>query len=323
MIPVFNSIVLDVIVVVLLLTIVAIGAFKGVLHTSINFGLFVGSLLLGFTSVTDFIKIQIVKLIDKWIVLGAGVGNEVKLGIYFLYNAIASLVLTIIFYIILRLIKYLILMSIKGKKSTRRIYKVTAVSRLGGAAFSLLFSGLLFVFCLSLFNTSFIGGKKVIENSYVTKYIVVVDDPVLDLLKKPDIEDIVIFQLVKGDLFAKVTTDDISHIQKLAKIVGEKKEDVSNVEDVELAVDSLYHLLSFVSQHALNEDGSVVEVYGKAVELTKNVSTDIVNQINAVWDAEEKLEAKNTLAVSNLLKEVVSLEIAGKFEQIFVLASEN
>lgn len=322
MIPQFNAIVLDVIVIVMLLSIVALGAFKGIKHISIDFTLLAGSIALSFSSLTKPLKSYIIELLAPNIKLGAGISNEVKLGVNFLYLAMASLVLTVLVYILLRLIKYLVFMLLKKNMIKRnQLPKYPdVVSRILGGVFSLIFNGALFIVLLSGFANPFVGGDKTVNSSFVTKYVIQVEDVVIkDLIKDPLAETKLVLKVVKGDLFAEISDKDAQNFIGLSTLVSEGKLVPDSLENVQDVLDGMYNLLSLVSSHALDEEGIEVDGFEKAVELTRNLVTDSINAMNSLNTSGEKITAKNTLAISNLLKKVVKNEIVDIFESVFVI----
>jgi hypothetical protein len=115
MLPIFNGLILDVAVIAILLTLIAIGSFKGILHTAINYVLLVLSVLLSFLPILNFVKMPLMQLIASILDLGV-VSPEYKLGVYMLYPLFASLILILILYVVLRLIKYLFVMMIEKKR---------------------------------------------------------------------------------------------------------------------------------------------------------------------------------------------------------------
>lgn len=322
MLPQFNALVLDVIVIVLLLSLIALGVFKGIKHIAINFVLLIGSIALSFTSVTNVLKVQIVQLLSSNIKLGIGVGDEVKLGIYVAYTFIAALILTILFYVILRLLKYLIVVLIKRNMlKNNKLPKITTkLSRIFGGIFSLVFNGALFIVMLCLFTTPLIGGNKTSDSSYVTKHIVKLDDLLLDAISEDELlQEKIMVKLVKGDLIENVDDETAKSFKGLSELVNSNKLTPENLDNPQEIVNSLHDVLYIVVNHGLDENKVEIDGFEKVVELTRNMANASVNAINGLHTSEEKLVANNTLATYNLLVELGLQESADIFERVFQL----
>ena len=324
MIPQFNSIVLDVVVVVLMLTIIAIGAFKGIKHIAINFGLLLVSFALSLSSLTNVVKKPIVDLLSSNIVFGAGVGDETKLATALLYNLLAALILAILLYVVLRLIKFIIVMIMKRQKAKRNelMSSPGKVSRITGALFSLVFNGVLFVLLLSIFAMPLVGGNKTLESGYVAKHVEKLDDLVIESLTDEGdlIKEKVIIKLLHGDVLFKVGLEDASAMKMILELVENGKLVPEDLNEPQKQIDYLHSVLTFLKSHALDENGLEVDGFEKMVEISRNIISKSINQMNTLHGSAAPIEAKNTLAVANLLKDVGLKETVAIFESIFVIA---
>lgn len=322
MIPQFNSIILDVVVVVLLLSVIALGAFKGIKHIAINFALFIGSLALSLTSLTNVIKSTITSLLASKINFGAGVADEVKVGMALLYNLIAALLLAILFYVILRLLKAIICFVIKRKKLKLNQLPSTPnkISRITGALFSLVFNGAFVIVLLSIFALPLVGGNKTMDSGYVAKHVEKADDAILDAIMDENLlEEKLLVKLVRGDVLVKVSDEDARAIVKISELVGGGKLIPEKIEEPQVNLDYLHAVLLFINNQALDENGVEVDGFEKAVELTRDAVAKAINQMNSLHGEQEPIEAKNTLAISNLVKKLGLKESAETFETIFVM----
>lgn len=325
MIPLFNAIILDVAVVAIVLLIIFFGALKGIKHTLINFVLLAGSIALSFTSFLNVVKAPIMNLLSDKIVLGAGVANEIKLGMHMTYNFLASFVLTLLFYLIFRLVKVLICMMIKRRnlKANKLPVRVNKVSRFLGGVFGLIFNGALVVIFLSIFATPLVGGDKTLENSYVSKYVEDLDDMIVKLIvdeKEADVfETKILVNLLKGNLYSKVSVESVEDLQDISKLVESGKFIPTNLENVNEVLDHMYHILNFVNTHALDEKGLEVDGFEKAVALTRDMVSNSINEFNSLKGEGPLIEAEKTLAIQNQLKKLGLTEAATTFENVFVI----
>lgn len=323
MIPQFNSIILDVVVVVLLLTIIAIGAFKGIKHIAINFGLFLVSLALSLTPLTNIIKNTIINLFFHKIELGAGVGDEIKIGVSMSYRLIAALILTLLLYVILRLIKLIIVMMYKRRKlkSNQLISPPRRVSRVTGAIFSFFFNGIMFIFLLSLFALPMVGGNKTLNSSYIAKHIERSDDFIIELVTDDTdlVKEKILVKVLNADILLKVNQQDAEAMKNIYELVESGKFMPEDLSEPQKQVDYLYSVLMYVEKFALDENGLEIDGFEKFVERTRDAVEKSVNQINTLHGKQSPIDAKNTLAVANLIKKIGLEKTAIIFESIFVM----
>ena len=318
-----NPIVVDVVVSVLFLSLFAIGIFKGFKHAVLNFILLLGSIALSFSSLLNIVKDYLVDfLIDK-ISLGAGVADEIKLGLLFSYKFITSVALAIIIYVILRLFKYLIhlILKRKARKRNKLIKRPRPVSRIIGGTFSLIFNGAILVVLLSIFASPLVGGNETLKNGVVAKDIEKFDDELLGVfVDDPNlIENQMMVRFVKGDLFIKVENSQVSDYVAITSLLSEGKVIPENLNDPQLIVDTIRHLLSFTADNTLNDKDEVIYL-NEAVNLTKDLVTKAINEVKALHgDSEDLLVADGTLAVSNLLNRFKLDKVNETFKSIFEL----
>ena len=322
MIPQFNSIILDVAVIVILLAVIALGAFKGIKHVSINFVLFMGSLALALTSLTNIVKEPILAILSEKIKLGAGVGDEAKLGAYFLYPLMASLILAVLVYVVLRLLKCLIVMIARRKmvKANKLPPSPGKKSRIFGALFSLVFNGALVVILLSILNTPLVGLDKTMETSKVATHVASLDDLVIELVSDDELlDEKVLIKLVRGDVLVAVSDQDAQAIADISELIAKGGLIPEKLDEPQKAVDALHSVLLFVTNHALDDEGVERDGFEKAVELTRDLVAKSVNKMNTLNAGQAAIEAEDTLAVSNLIRKLGLAEAAATFEAVFVI----
>ena len=327
MVPLFDAIILDVAVIALLLIIIVIGAVKGFMHTIVNFVLLAGAVALGFSPFIGFIKNPVTDLLSSKIILGVGVGDEVKLAIYLLYPFMASLIISLGIYLVLRIIKLLICVLVKHRllKDNRLPKRVSKVSRAFGGVFGLLLYGVVIILTLSIFNKPLIGGNKIVEKSYVVKYIESADDIVAELLiDEKDFETFegtVIVKLVLGDLYHKVSQENIEDLNAMGEMVAQGALAIEDLKDVKVKVNYLHHFLRLVTENCLTDKGEEVDGFEKLVESSRNVVTKVVNEINALHgENSDPIDVGgNTMAVSKLLSKLGLNELVPTFEKIFII----
>lgn len=322
MIPQFNSIVLDVIVVLLLAVIAVFGALKGIKHVSLNFLLLAGSIALAFSPLTDIIKLFVIDLLSKYIQLGAGVSDAARFGVYFSYKFFSALVLTLVLYLLLRLFKYLIVVLVRKRaiKNNKLPSPTSVVSRVFGGIVNFLFGGVIFIVGLSILNTPVIGLNKTMENGYVAKHIANVDDLILDnYVEDKLIEEKVIIKILFGDLFMEVDNDSAKALKGISGFMNDATLVPSSLENIQQNLDAIHDLLLLVDTYAIDEAGSPKDGLEQVVYLTKDLMNKVINQMNELHKSEEPIEATGTLAISNLLTKLGLKESVEIFENIFVI----
>lgn len=322
MIPQFNSIILDVAVIVILLAVIALGAFKGIKHVSINFVLFAGSLALAFTSLTNVVKAPILALLSDKIKLGAGVGDEAKLGAYFLYPLMAALILAILVYVVLRLLKCLIVMIAKRKmiKANKLPPTPGKKSRIFGALFSLVFNGALVVVLLSILNTPLVGLDKTMESSKVATHVANLDDMIIEAVCDEELlDEKVLIKLLRADVLVAVSEEDAKAMEDIAELIAKGGIVPEKLDEPQQILDDMHAVLLFITNHALDENGVERDGFEKAVELSRDLVAKAVNKMNALNAGQPAIEAENTLAVANLIRKLGLEEAVITFEAVFVI----
>lgn len=321
MLPLLNGIVLDVIVIAALLSVIFLGAFKGIKHISINFVLFMVSLAVSLMSFTNVLKVALVEFISPYIKLNVSVALEHKLALYMLYMFFASIVLTILLYVILRLIKLLICFLVKKRmQKNNELYNSvpTPASRIAGGLFSLVFNGLLIIFALSIFSTPLVGGDKTSEVSYVSKHIEKVTDTILELVSDDQLlKDKIIVKLVKSDVLLKVSDEDAKDFQLMALAISKKEVIPANLDKPQESVNKLGSLVSFVSKYMLDEKGVELDGYELVVETTRDLANKSVTTFNSLRDSGPLINAEGTLAIANNLESLGLDSTVIIFEEAF------
>ena len=313
-----NSIYFDVAVIVILLAIIAIGALKGVMHTSINLLMLVGSIALAFSPLLDVVKTPLINLLVEKVSLGAGSAQEAKLGLLLAYRMLVSVGLAVAMYIVLRLIKGIVIHVIKrrAKKSNRLLKSPHTLSRVSGALVSLLFNGVVVVALLSIFASPMIGGNKTLEKSAVAKHVEKTDDLVVGLFVDDVelLENKVLVKLVKGNLFAKVSNETGKDMIAVANLVNEGKLIPTDLNNPQEKVDSLEHVLALVKAIEPEE-------FKDATEIMKDLVAKAVNAMKTIHDESGSglIEVKGGMAVHKLLVEFDLQTSADAFAEIFTM----
>ncbi len=321
MLPLLNGLVLDVIVIVLLLTVVAIGAFKGIKHVFINFVLLLASLALAFMPFTKVLKLAIIDLISPLVKLNASVAAEHKLAIYMSYTFLASLLLTLLLYVILRLIKvFLCYLTKRRKEKANELVLLTpgAASRVSGAIFSLIFNGAFILIGLSIFAHPFVGGNKTTEISYVTKHIETLPHTVVDLVSKDNLlEEKLLIKLLKGDVLAKVSDEDAKDFNSIANSVSKKDIIPTDLTTPQEDVDKLGHLVSFVVNNMLDNKKQEIDGYESVVELTRDLANKSITTFNGLRDGGPCINTEGTMAIAKNLESLGLVNTVETFKEAF------
>ena len=327
MIPLFNAIILDVAVVAILLIVIVIGAVKGILHTFINFVLLAGAFALGFAPFMGIVKTPIIDLLSSKIELGVGVANELKLGIYLLYPFIASLAVSLLIYVLLRLIKLLVFVLIKRNliKDNKLPSRVGKASRVTGAFAGLILYGVVIIAALTVFATPLVGGEKTLKEGYVAKYIEQGDDYLVKLIADEKdyvkIENQVIVKLIMGDFYYKVSAESAEDIVVLGEAIEKKAFAVENLDNIKNKIKYMHHFLRFVTDNALDEEGLEVDGFAQVVEMTRSMVSESVNKMNELHKGQSvPIDAGDiTLSVSQLITKLGLPEISKTFSDVFVI----
>ena len=319
MIPQFNSIILDVVVIVLLLLALVIGSVKGLKHVLINFILLAGSFALTFSPLLLSLKTKVIDLLADKIKLGVGVDEAARLAIMMAYMFMVTLAFTLIIFILLRLVKSIIMLILKKKLGVKPKSKVV---RITGAFSSLVLNGALVVMVVSLLAHPSLASTTV-ETSYVTKHVAQVDNALLGLLVDDydKFEDKLVVKYLMGDFVAKVEDNEVKHFNSLVALMNKEVLETENMEGLQNSVNFLYHGLSFVEGQLMQEvDGKMVAKDGFApfVNELEGMVVKVISRANTLrGESSAKIDnIDNTLAVNNLL---IKLGIETNFEDIFIM----
>ena len=321
MIPQFNSIIVDVVLVVLFLSVLLYGALKGLKHTLINFILFAGSIVLAFTSVVSPLKMYVIDFISAMVNFSAATAAEVKLGVSMCYTFIASVVLALAFYIVLRFLKFIVCVIVKKYrvKKGKEIKYPRKGSRFFGAIFSLALNGSIVLIMLLLFANPLVGGDKTILHSRLTDIVELNTTKVIKAISGDDlIEEKIIIKSLKGDFFLEnVKDEDAKMFATVANVINEKDLKNFNLGEVQSTVDSLYSLLYLMEKYAIDEKGVELSGFQHFVKYGRKLISETVNLINTNKPEGKLMEAENTFIVSSLLRKVGLSETAETFEEMF------
>lgn len=323
MVPQFNSIILDAVVLVLLFATILYGALKGFKHTIINFILFAGSVFLAFTSYVNIIKVYIVDFLSTNIQFSAAMSEEIKLGISMFYTFFASLALAIVFYLILRFFKLLfVLIAKKRREKKGRPPKFPGkISRFLGSVFSLGLNGAVVIILLIFFANPLVGGDVTIQHSRISDAIELNATKAIHAMTGDPLgEEKVMIKAMKGDfLLVDVDDQDAQSLQAIAGFVSHKNLKNIDMQDTQKTLDSLYALLHFMDKYALADSGTEIVGFQHFVKYSRNMISETVNLLNASKPVGELMEGNKTLTICNLLKKVGLTEAATTFEQMFVM----
>lgn len=289
-----DPIILDVSFIVLLVLITFFGVIRGIKSVLINFALVLVSLFLGFTRYTNTIKFVIVdKLIKLEGLLPAGSTTAAKFGASMLSNIIGSISVSLLFYIVLRLIAVLISLIIKRRNVNREKGLKSKVGRVFGGLINLVYGFAIIMFVLFTMNNNIIGGEKLIDKSTVTKKVVDFTEEKINKLNK-DFMDMTVLKISMGDVLYDIdfeTIDAYHYLDERAQsllIASDyiNKIDSTKLESSELnklAKDRIYDLYNLsvlterFSHNNPNIKGKFAKMYDEwMVILNKNCTTEKV-----------------------------------------------
>ena len=327
MIPQFNAIVLDVILVVALLGLAALGVFKGVKHTLINIGLLIVALVIGFMPFTNVIKAYLAGLLGSMIKIGSNVSYsaEAKISMSMLYMFMATMIFTILVYIIIRLIKLLIVKLYRRNYGIGRI-QLTPVSRVFGGIFGFLIHGVMLIFLLSLADNPLVGVDKTYDNSYVSQYIVRADNMLIDAFggDSEKIEANITILALKGNVLAKVKDEDIQNFIGMTDVLGNSslapKGDEFDEEDAKLAANQIEYILNAQQAIFMDENGNPLAGFEEMKELTADALNKAISQMVTLHGEAEDFEGvENAFNVILKLEKLYGVAVAEKFASLFVI----
>ena len=319
MIPQFNFIILDIIVVLVLILFAVFGSLKGIKQVLIDLVLFIGSALLSFSSLTNFIKLPIINLAFSTMPLGAGANDTTKLALSISYFFIASLIFMLLIYLLAITIKYIIRFFIKRNalKNNKLIKYRSVLERVFGGVVNFIISGSFAIILLSVVNTPLFGLNKTTNESLITKYVIQFDDIIF--YQDELYEAKLCAKLLKGDVFVKVDEQDAQVMNKVLSTLEKESILVKDVKDLQEGLDSIYNILLFVEMNCLDENGNVLDGYKQAVEITKNLVTKSINHMNDLRENQDRIDGmKNIQAIHNLLRKFNLNDIDEIFTSMFV-----
>lgn len=325
MLPQFNAIVLDVIMVVALLSLIAIGVFKGVKHTLINIGLLIVSLVLGFMPFTNVVKVYIAQLLAKIINIGNNVSYsaEGKIAMSSLYMFMAALILSLLVYVIARLVKLIIIRVYRKKNGIGRV-DLTVLSRVFGGVASFFIHGFLVILLLSVADNPLVGMDKTLDNSFVTKYVTRVDDIIIDACggNSQNVEANITILALKGNVLAKVNENDIAHFIGMADALGKQTlaPKSMDMEEVQRVVDNMEHILLLQESLFAGDKGVPLGGYEEMMSLTKDALNKAISQMSSMHGGAEKIAGiDNAFSVASKLEKLYGVTLADKFSEMFIL----
>lgn len=325
MLPQFNAIVLDVVMVVALLSLIAIGVFKGVKHTLINIGLLVVSLVLGFMPFTNVIKVYIAELLGKMINIGNNVSYsaEAKIAMSSLYMFMAALIFSLLLYVIARLVKLLIVRLYRKKNGIGRI-DLTVLSRVFGGVASFFIHGFLVILLLSVADNPLVGMDKTLDNSFVSKYVTRVDDIIIDACggNSQNVEANITILAMKGNVLAKVNDQDVANFIGMADALGKQTiaPDSMDLNKVMQTVNNMEYILLVQESLFADENGDALGGYEDMMALTKDAFNKAISQMASMHGDAEKIQGvDNAFNVANKLEKLYGAVLADKFSALFIL----
>lgn len=195
-----HPIILDTVVVSVFVLMIFFGVIKGIKKTSIDLGLFLASLFLGFTSLTNSLKAVIAKNflnISGW--TPAGSDNAYKLAASFFVTVLASLVIFLLFYVLFHVIELLIKIILKKKAGDQPKEPKSKVGRVFAGLISLVYQGAVFVVLMICMNNNFVGMNGAFGKTTVTKFIVENSTNLISKIDE-DAEEKLVLKLLKGDM---------------------------------------------------------------------------------------------------------------------------
>lgn len=321
----FNAIVLDVILIVALLSLIAIGVFKGVKHTLLNIGLLVLSLVISFMPFTNIIKQYMAGLLGNIINIGNNVSYsaEHKIVMASLYMFMASLILTLLIYVIARLVKLLIIKVYRKKNGIGRI-ELSVVSRVFGGIASFFIHGALLILLLSVADNPLVGLDKTLNDSYVSQYVVRVDDIIIDACggKSENVKANITLLALKGDVLAKINEKDIENFIGASKLLGNGKLEPNTMapEDAKVTVENMKYILLLQESLFADENGLAKPGYEDMIVLTRNlIDTTISKMITKHAGAEPIPDIESASAVCTKIEKLYGAVLADKFATLFVV----
>lgn len=232
-----HPIILDTVVVSVFVLMIFFGVIKGIKKTAIDFGLFLVSLFLGFSSFTNSLKVVVAKNfldISSW--TPAGSDNAYKLAASFFTSVLASLIIFLLFYILLHVIEILVKMILKKKAGDAPKEPKSKVGRVFAGLLSVVYQGAVFVVLMICMNNSLVGMNGAFGKTTVTKFIV---NNSTNLIVKidEDAEEKLVLKLLKGDVLyspEEEIVDGYYYLEENASEVFMEKEYIEVLADEKL-----------------------------------------------------------------------------------------
>lgn len=207
--PNIDPIIVDAAFISILVLILFFGIIRGFKSVLINILIVAISLFLGFSPYMNSVKkVLITKVlkIDSW--APAGSTSAFYFGLSMLSNVIASVVLTVFLYIILRLIKTMIGIIITKKRGKPERRPKSKAGRVFAGLLNLVFGGALLLVAMLSVDNNIVSGNKIISK---TKIVSVTLEKTETLLSKAneDLVDMIVLRVYKGDVISEVDYETI------------------------------------------------------------------------------------------------------------------
>lgn len=229
-----DPLVLDVAVCSMLVLIVFFGALRSFKKTFVNFLILAASLFLGFSSYVSSVKsVLIEKVLLFENLLPAGTGSVEVFMCSLMGSFIASLIFSLLIYLVMRAVFYLFKIILK-RKSANVHKKKTVVGRVFGGVVSLAYGGAILITLLFMFNSNIIGMKAPVRQSVVTRFLVEKTESLVNKIQ-PDLSEKIVLKVYKGDFMAQISGDLIEaydYIDKEAMDRLKNEEYIANIENV-------------------------------------------------------------------------------------------
>lgn len=317
-----NPIILDVVIVSIFILIMFFGFIRGIKKTSIDMGIFLVALFLGFCPYTNSVKEVFATSffnVKEW--LPAGSSNTANFIASLSSTLLSTIAFFLLMYIVLTVVKIVVLMIVKKKSGGgEEDGQKSMLGRVGAAFLALLYQGVPVCLLLVALSTNIMGMNKPVEKTFVAKHIVGVPEKINE-----DLTDTILVKMAAGDILLEVDDELLissQNLEKEAEKLLAKNEYIELLDNEKLTTEEARTFIKerIVNLRALAEVEMAVDVHGVAKEDFQKTAEEWISSMNRVYKVRSLEKIEFTLEEVGAIRK--SFEKAGVEEDVIKLYDE-
>lgn len=319
MVKELNPIILDVVIVSIFLLIMFFGFIRGIKKTSIDMGIFLVALFLGFCPYTNSVKAvfaESVFNVKEW--LPAGSSNTTNFFASLSSTFLSALAFSLLIYFVAIVVKMAIAMIIKKKNGGGEEGEKDMLGRIGAALLALLYQGIPVCLLLVALSTNIMGMKAPVEKTFVSKHIIGLPSNI-----DQDFASTLLVKMAGGDILLDVDDElliSAQDVEKEADKLLNKNEYIVLLDNEKLTNEEARQFIKerIVRLRALAEVKMAVDVHGVADKDFKLAAEEWIITMNRVYKVRSLSAVEFTLEeVSAIRKSFVDAGVEERVIQLY------